>query len=88
MIKKIKKIFYLILFFVFTITTISFYLSDTNVKKTNKHRSIYLTQAKIDLKNLPLLENDTKEIIEYRDDVEVFKKNKKKYKFWDLIKDK
>ena len=76
------------LFFVFTITTISFYLSDVNVKKTNKHRSIYLTKAKIDLENLPLLENDTKEIIEYRDDVEVFKKNKKKYKFWDLIKDK
>ena len=75
------------LFFVFTIATISFYLSDTNVKKTNKYRSIYLTQTKIDLKNLHLLENDTKEIIEYRDDVEVFKKNKKKYKFWDLIKD-
>ena len=52
MIKKIKKLFYLMLFFVFTIGTISFYLSDTNVKKTNKHRSIYLKQTKIYLKNL------------------------------------
>ena len=71
------------LFFVFSIGTISFYLSDTNVKKTNKHRSIYLTQTKIDLKNLPLLENDTQNVIEYVDDNT--DKSKKKYKFWKLI---
>ena len=40
----------------------------------------YVTQTTLSV-------DDTKEIIEYRDDVEVFKKNKKKYKFWDLIKD-
>ena len=29
--------------------------------------------------------NDTRNIIEYRNDIEVYRKNKKNYKFWDLI---
>ena len=32
------------------------------------------------------LENDTIDIILYRDDIDEFKKNKKKYTFWDLLK--
>jgi len=36
--------------------------------------------------NLPLLINNTKNIIESTDDVKEFKENKKKYKFFDLIK--
>jgi len=88
MFRKIKNIFYLVSFSIFVVSIISFYFSDSNIMKTNKSRSLYLTQTKDDFKNLPLLENDTKNIIEYRDDVEVFKKGKKKYKFFDLIKDK
>ena len=39
------------------------------------------------LKNNENIENinDTQNIIVYSDDIEVFKKNKKKYSFWDLI---
>ena len=85
MFRKIKNIFYLVSFSIFVISIISFYFSDSNIMKTNKSRSLYLIQTKDDFKDLPLLENDTKNIIEYKDDVEVFKKKKKKYKFWDLI---
>ena len=86
MIKKIKNIFYIASFFIFIILTTSFYFSEQNVKSTNKSRSIYATTQKNNTQNLPLLKNDTNNIIEYRNDIEVYKKKRKNYKFWDLIR--
>ena len=85
MLKKIKYIFYLISSFVFIISITSFYFSDQNIRETNKSRSFYSVSINKDTMNLPLLKNDTSNIIEYRDDLEVYKKKKKYYKFWDLI---
>ena len=85
MLKKIKNIFYLLSFFIFIILTVSFYFSDLNVRSTNKIRSLYNFELKNNTQNLPLLENDTIDIIEYRDDVEIYIKKKKKYSFRDLI---
>ena len=85
MLKKIQNIFYLLLFFVFITLTISFYFSDQNIKETNKSRSIYAVKLNYNTQNLPLLKNDTNNIIEYKNDVEVYKKKKKNYKFWSLI---
>ena len=85
MLKKIKNIFCLLSSFIFIILTTSFYFSDQNVSKTNKSRSLYLVDHSNDTQNLPLLKNDTGDIIEYRDDIEIYRKNKKNYKFWDLI---
>ena len=85
MTKKIKNIFYIASFFIFIILTTSFYFSEQNVKSTNKSRSIYATTQKNNTQNLPLLKNDTNNIIEYRNDIEVYRKKKKNYKFWDLI---
>ena len=87
MFKKIKNIFYLVLFSIFIILIVGFYFSDLNINKISKSRSTYQTRIEKNFEDLPLLKNDTKDIIEYRDDIEVFKKKKKKYKFWDLIKD-
>ena len=53
--------------------------------KTNKIRSSYNLNFITEIYNLPLLKNNTNDIIEFSDEVEVFKKKKKKYKFWDLI---
>ena len=86
MIKKIKKTFFLASFFIFIILVVSFYFSEENVKLTNKTRSIYPTELKNNIQNLPLLKNDTSDIIEYKNDIEIYKKKKKKYTFWDLIK--
>ena len=63
-----------------------FYFSEENIIATHKSRSSYLSQSKFDLIDLPLIKNDTNNIIEYREDVEIYKKNKKSYIFWDLIK--
>ena len=85
MLKEIKNIFYLLAFFIFIILTTSFYFSDQNVSATNKSRSLYSVKLNNDTQNLPLLKSDTRDIIEYRNDIEVYRKNKKNYKFWDLI---
>ena len=85
MLKKIKNILCLGSFFIFIILTTKFYFSDQNIRKTNKSRSFYSVKINNNTQNLPLLKNDTNNIIEYINDVEVYKKKKKKYTFWDLI---
>ena len=85
MIKNIKNIFFLILFLSFIVFTTFFYFSDINIRETNKNRAYYSTKTNVNLDNLPLLKSDTNDIVEYKNDIEIYKK-KKRYKFWDLIK--
>ena len=85
MFKKVINLFSLLLFFIFTILTITFYFSDENVRKTNKFRSLYSLDLNKIINNLPLLKNDTNDIIQYKNDVEIYKKKKKNYIFWDLL---
>jgi|TARA_B100001105_G_C22323544_1_gene413645 protocatechuate 3,4-dioxygenase beta subunit len=85
MLKKLKNIFYLGSFFIFIVLITRFYFSDQNIRETNKSRSFYSVELNSNTQNLPLLKNDTSNIIEYIDDIEVYKKKKKKYTFWDLI---
>jgi len=85
MLKKLKNIFYLGSFFIFIVLITRFYFSDQNIRETNKSRSFYSVELNSNTQNLPLLKNDTNNIIEYIDDIEVYKKKKKKYTFWDLI---
>jgi len=83
--KKVINLFFLLLFFIFTILTITFYFSDENIRKTNKFRSLYSINLNKMINNLPLLKNDTSDIIQYKNDVEIYKKKKKNYIFWDLL---
>ena len=85
MFKKVINLFFLLLFFIFTILTITFYFSDENIRKTNKFRSLYSINLNKMINNLPLLQNDTSDIIQYKNDVEIYKKKKKNYIFWDLL---
>jgi len=86
MFKKIKNILFLLSFLSFFIFTINIYFSDENIRQTNMKRSFYSVKSNADFSNLPLLKNDTNDIIEYRNDIEVFKKKKKNYKFFELLK--
>ena len=85
MFKKVINLFFLLLFFIFVILTITFYFSDENIRKTNKFRSLYSINLNKMINNLPLLKNDTSDIIQYKNDVEIYKKKKKNYIFWDLL---
>ena len=82
MLSKITKIIYILSLFIFIFFTSNFYFSEHNVKKINKSRSLYINNSEHNLKNIPLLRNDTKDIVEYKNDIEIYKKKKKNYTFW------
>ena len=86
MLKKIKKIFYIGSCSIFILLITKFYFSDQNVREANKSRSFYSVNLNNNIQNLPLLKNDTNNIIEYSNDVEAYKKKKKKFTFFGLIK--
>ena len=78
MLIKIKNIFCLASLFIFITLTTSFYFSEQNIRATNKSRSFYAVKLLHDALKLPLLANDTNDIIEYRNDVQVFRDKIKK----------
>ena len=81
----IKNIFCLASLFIFITLTTSFYFSDQNIRATNKSRSFYAVKLLHDALKLPLLTNDTKGIIEYRNDVQEFRDKIKKWIWEGLI---
>ena len=81
MLKRIKNIFFIITFFSFIFLVTKHYLSEQNIIYTNKSRSSY---SLIVDENLPLLKNDTGNIIIYKNDLEEFKK-KRKIRFWEKL---
>ena len=84
MYKKIKNIFFLIIFFNFVFFVTKYYFSEENVIFINKSRSSYLSALNDDKNNLQVLENDTSNIIVYTNDLEDLKKKKKKW-FWEKL---
>ena len=83
MLKELKHLLHLLTILIFFFILIKFYLSDSYEKKLYRSLNNYDEVIKKYSKNLPLLENDTKNVIEYIDNNT--DKSKKKYKFWKLI---
>jgi len=84
MIKELKYVSYIIIIFFFIFFVSRYYFSDQYEKKS--YKSLNLIEKKINVfsENLVTLETDTNDIIEY---VEHQKnKDKKKYHFWELLK--
>ena len=84
MYRKIKNIFFLVTFFTFIILVTRYYFSEENILFTNKSRSFYLLTLNEDKKNLPTLKSDTNNIIVYKNDLEEFKKKRKK-RLWEKL---
>ena len=84
MIKKAKNTLFLIILFIFIFLVSKHYFSEKNVILTNKSRSSYSLLLNSITKNLPILENDTNDIIVYKNDLEEFKKKRKK-RFWEKL---
>ena len=85
MFDKVKKLFFFSTIVSFVIFITVFYFSEENKNRTIKVRSIYPYELISNLDQLPILLNDTKNIIEYKNNLEEFKNTKNKRKFWDLI---
>ena len=85
MIKELKYFFYIFTIAFFIIFIVNYYFSDEN--KKNSYRSIKLSEKRIIeyTSKLQILESDTDTIIHYVENTK--NKDKKKYKFWELLFD-
>jgi hypothetical protein len=83
MLKEIKYLIFLIVICTFVFFVSKYYFSEPNIK--NSYRSFNNVNQKLRLysQNLPILANDTKNIIEYTKNTT--NKKKKKFFFWELI---
>ena len=83
MLKEIKYLIFVVIIIFFLFFTGKYYFSNENIK--NSYRSYKNIDEKIKVysKNLPLLKNDTENIIEYVKQTN--KKKKKKFNFWKLL---
>jgi len=85
MIKEIRYLFYLVVLSIFIFLVINYYFSDYYEKKSNRKISNFLDNFNSKNIDLPLIKNDTKNIIEYKINSDQMI-NTKQRKFWDLIK--
>ena len=85
MIKELKYFFYIFSIIIFIVFIGKYYFSDKN--KKNFYKSMKLFEKRIIEYNskLKTLESDTDKIIDYVENTN--NKDKKKYKFWELLFD-
>ena len=83
MFKEIKYLIFIIFISLFLFFTGKYYFSDFN--KKNSYRSLNNIDEKINLytQNLPILEDDSKNVVEYIEQTN--DKKKKKFNFWKLL---
>ena len=84
MLKEIKYLIFILIISLFIFLTGKYYFSDENIKKSYRSQKNIDEKIKVYSKDLPILENDTKNIIEYVNQTN--KKKKKKFNFWKLLK--
>ena len=83
MIREAKYLIFVIIIILFIFFVSKYYFSDSHKKKSYRSLSNIDKKIKLYSKNLPILENDTKNIIKYVKNTK--NKKKKKYYFWELI---
>ena len=83
MLKEIRYLIFIIVIFFFIFFTGNYYFSDENKKKSYRSYNDNDNKIKLYSKNLPILQDDTQNIIEYYNKTN--KKKKKKFNFWKLL---
>ena len=83
MFKEIKYLIFILIIGIFLFFTGRYYFSDKNIKKSYRSLNNIEEKIKIYSKNLPILESDTQDMIEYVNQTN--KKKKKKFNFWKLL---
>ena len=86
MIKRISNTFFLIILFLFIFLVTKHYFSEKNKIFTGKTRTSYSLMANKGIENLPVLKNDTNNVIEFNDGFSGEIKNEKPRSFWNLLK--
>ncbi len=83
MLKEIKYLIFIIIIGSFLFLTGKYYFSDEHKKKAYRSYKNNSEKIKNYSKDLPILENDTQNVIEYVKQTN--KKKKKKFNFWKLL---
>ena len=81
--KEVKYVIFIVVISSFLFFTIKHYFSDENIKKSYRSYNSVDERIKIYSQKLPILENDTNDVIEYVNQTN--KKKKKKFNFWKLL---
>ena len=85
MYNKVKSIIYFLVSVLFFLLIVFHYFSDENKEKIYKNRLNISTNIEKKNMNIPLLKNDTEDIVEHNLSGLEKKKIKKRY-FWELLK--
>ena len=84
--QKIISIFFLILVIIFFGSTFKYYSSNKNIKNKEFNRNNIDQILNDKISNLPILKNDTINVIEFNDGFSNEIKNDKPRSFWNLLK--
>ena len=85
---KIINLIFLIIIILFFFNICAYYLSNKNIKNINLNRSSIEEIVQNKIPNLPVLKNDTNDIIEFNSSFSEEIKNNEPRSFWDLLKSK
>ena len=83
---KIFNIFLAVLILIFFFNIYSFYSSNKNLESKEFNRSNINQIINTKISNLPILKNDTDDVIEFNDGFSNENKNDKPRSFWNLLK--
>ena len=83
MFKEFKYLIFIVITVLFFFFTGRYYFSDENIKKSYRSYKNIDEKIKTYSKNLPILSDNTQNIIEYVNQAD--KKKKKKFNFWKLL---
>ena len=83
MLKEIKYFIFIFVISFFIFFTVKYYFSDTNKKKSYRSFNNISEKLNIYSEKLPILEDDTKNIIEYVEQTN--NKKRKNFNFWKLL---
>ena len=84
--QKILSIFFLILVIIFFGSTFKYYSSNKNIKNKEFNRNNIDQILNDKISNLPILKNDTDNVIEFNDGFSNEIKKDKPRSFWNLLK--
>ena len=85
---KVINIFIIALVISFFIVIYKYYSSSKNIEKKKYNRNNIDEIINTKISNLPILENDTDNVIEFNDGFSTKIKNDKPRSFWNLLKSK
>jgi len=86
MLKNIFNLFIIIIIIIFYFSIFKYYSSNQNIKNINLNRKNIEKILKTKITNLPILLNDTNDIIEFNSGFDNEIKNNEPRNFWKLLK--